>query len=136
MQLDDLKRVLEYSFSQCERLDMENQFLRQEVVSMEGVQKTCEELEKEKRHLEEEILTLQRARENTSIQTNPTEEFEGENQERVREKILEETVQFLQVNFSVMCFSSFTAKFILDVYVICGSSVPLQQFVFEISRNK
>lgn len=103
---------------------------------MEGVQKTCFKLEEEKRYLEEEILTLQRSRENTLIQSDPTEEFEGENEDRGREKILEEMLQYLQVNFSVMCFSSFTAKFILDVYVICGSSFPLQQFVFEISRKK
>ena len=135
MQLDDLKQQLEYSSSQHAHLNMENEFLRQEVLSLEELKMACGKLEEEKKELEEKILTLQ-SRENASEGIDPRGQYEAASEKTGREKTLEEAVQSLQVNFSVMCFSSFTATCILDVYVVCGSSVPLQKFVFKVSRKQ
>ncbi|XP_047376896.1 ankyrin repeat domain-containing protein 26-like isoform X2 [Sciurus carolinensis] len=94
-ELDDLKEQLQYSSSQCAYLNVENQFLRQEVLSLEELKITFQKLEEERNQLEEKLSTLQ-SRENDSVEIDPRGQYEAASEKTGMEKTLEETVQSLQ----------------------------------------
>ncbi|XP_047376595.1 ankyrin repeat domain-containing protein 26-like isoform X3 [Sciurus carolinensis] len=94
-ELDDLNEQLQYSCSQRACLNVENQFLRQEVLSLEELKITCGKLEEEKKELEEKIVTLQ-SRENDLLEIDPRGQYEAASENTGREKALEETIQSLQ----------------------------------------
>ncbi|XP_047377042.1 ankyrin repeat domain-containing protein 26-like isoform X2 [Sciurus carolinensis] len=94
-ELDDLNEQLQYSCSQHAYLNMENEFLRQEVLSLEELKILYGKLEEEKKELEEKIVTFQ-SRENDSVEIDPRGQYEAASERTEREKTLEETVQSLQ----------------------------------------
>ncbi|MBZ3873173.1 Ankyrin repeat domain-containing protein 26 [Sciurus carolinensis] len=74
---------------------MENEFLRQEVLSLEELKITCGKLEEEKKELEEKLLTLQ-SRQNDSVEIDPRGQYEAASEKTERVKTFEEMVQSLQ----------------------------------------
>ena len=58
LQIDDLTAELETASSKCLHLDAKNQVLREELLSMKGMQKKCEKLENNKKKLEQEVVNL------------------------------------------------------------------------------
>ena len=58
LQIEDLTAELEATSSKCLHLDAKNQVLREELLSMKGMQKKCEKLENNKKKLEQEVVNL------------------------------------------------------------------------------
>ena len=58
LQIEDLTAELEDTSSKCLHLDAKNQVLREELLSMKGMQKKCEKLENNKKKLEQEVVNL------------------------------------------------------------------------------
>ena len=58
LQIEDLTAELDATSSKCLHLDAKNQVLREELLSMKGMQKKCEKLENNKKKLEQEVVNL------------------------------------------------------------------------------
>ena len=110
LQIDDLTAELETASSKRLHLDAKNQVLREELLSMKGMQKKCEKLEKNKKKLEQEVVNLRSHIEMNVIERSQVEQYKRETGERARQDLIE---KLKEVNLfcrlicsSVMCLSS------------------------------
>ncbi|XP_040092346.1 ankyrin repeat domain-containing protein 26-like [Oryx dammah] len=87
--IDDLTAELETASSKCLHLDAKNQVLREELLSMKGMQKKCEKLEKNKTKLEQEEVNLRSRIEMNMIEHSQVEQYKREIEERVRQDLVE-----------------------------------------------
>ncbi|XP_040104365.1 ankyrin repeat domain-containing protein 26-like isoform X3 [Oryx dammah] len=98
--IDDLTAELETASSKCLRLDARNQVLREELLSMKGMQKKCEKLEKNKKKLEQEVVNLRSHIEMNMIEHSQVEHYKREIEERARQDLIEKLKEvnlFLQI---------------------------------------
>ncbi|XP_059768021.1 ankyrin repeat domain-containing protein 26 isoform X2 [Balaenoptera ricei] len=87
--IDDLTAELETASSKCLHLDVKNQVLQQELLSMKVIQKKCEKLEKNKKKLEQEVVNLKSHIEMNMIEHSQVEQYKREIEERARQDIIE-----------------------------------------------
>ncbi|KAI4543957.1 hypothetical protein MG293_006751 [Ovis ammon polii] len=85
-EIDDLTAELETTSSKCLHLDAKNQVLREELLSMKGMQKKCEKLEKNKKKLEQEVVNLRGHIEMNMIEDSQIQAASQENLEQLQEK--------------------------------------------------
>ena len=78
LQIDDLIAELETASSKYLHLDAKNQVLREELLSMRGMQKKCEKLEKNKKKLEQEVVNLRSHIEMNMIEHSQVEQYQQE----------------------------------------------------------
>ncbi|XP_055399584.1 ankyrin repeat domain-containing protein 26-like isoform X1 [Bubalus kerabau] len=98
--IDDLTAELETASSKCLHLDAKNQVLREELLSMKGMQKKCEKLEKNKKKLEQEVVNLRSHIEMNMIEHSQVEQYKREIEERARQDLVEKLKEvnlFLQI---------------------------------------
>ncbi|XP_070328092.1 LOW QUALITY PROTEIN: ankyrin repeat domain-containing protein 26 [Odocoileus virginianus] len=98
--IDDLTAELETASSKCLHLDAKNQVLREELLSMKGMQKKCEKLEKNKKKLEQEVVNLRSLIEMNMIEHSQIEQYKREIEERARQELVEKLKEvnlFLQM---------------------------------------
>ena len=114
LQIDDLTAELETASSKRLHLDAKNQVLREELLSMKGMQKKCEKLEKNKKKSEQEVVNLRSHIEMNMIEHSQVEQYKGEIEERARQDLVE---KLKEVNLfcrlicsSVMCLNSPNCK--------------------------
>ena len=114
LQIDDLTAELETASSKRLHLDAKNQVLREELLSMKGMQKKCEKLEKNKKKLEQEVVNLRSHIEMNMIERSQVEQYKREIEERARQDLVE---KLKEVNLfcrlicsSVMCLNSPNCK--------------------------
>ncbi|MXQ99228.1 hypothetical protein E5288_WYG005404 [Bos mutus] len=81
--IDDLTAELETASSKGLHLDAKNQVLREELLSMKGMQKKCEKLEKNKKKLEQEVVNLRSHIEMNMIEHSEVEQYKREIEERI-----------------------------------------------------
>ena len=104
LQIDDLTAELETASSKRLHLDAKNQVLREELLSMKGMQKKCEKLEKNKKKLEQEVVNLRSHIEMNMIERSQVEQYKREIEERARQDLVEKLKEvnlFLQVNLFI-----------------------------------
>ena len=89
LQIDDLTAELEAASSKCLHLDAKNQVLREELLSMKGMQKKCEKLEEKKKKLEQEVVHLRSHIEMNMIEHSQVEQYKREIEERARQDLVE-----------------------------------------------
>ena len=89
LQIDDLTAELETASSKRLHLDAKNQVLREELLSMKGMQKKCEKLEKNKKKSEQEVVNLRSHIEMNMIEHIQVEEYQQEIEERARQDLIE-----------------------------------------------
>ena len=89
LQIDDLTAELETASSKGLHLDAKNQVLREELLSMKGMQKKCEKLEKNKKKLEQEVVNLRSHIEMNMIEHSEVEQYKREIEERARQDLVE-----------------------------------------------
>ncbi|KAG5201302.1 hypothetical protein JEQ12_004065 [Ovis aries] len=87
--IDDLTAELETTSSKCLHLDAKNHVLREELLSMKGMQKKCEKLEKNKKKLEQEAVNLRSHIEMNMIERSQVEQYKRETEERARQDLVE-----------------------------------------------
>ena len=112
LQIDDLIAELETASSKCLHLDAKNQVLREELLSMKGMQKKCEKLEKNKKKLEQEVVNLRSHIEMNMIEHSQVEQYKQEIEERARQDLVEklkEVDQCLQGNLFICHVLEFTS---------------------------
>ncbi|ELK03281.1 Coiled-coil domain-containing protein 144A [Pteropus alecto] len=85
----DLPAKLETASSKCLRLDEENQFLQQRLLSMKEIQKKCEKLENENKKLKQELVNLKSHIKKNMVKYSEVEQYKQEIEERARQEILE-----------------------------------------------
>uniref|UniRef100_A0A452FRG8 Uncharacterized protein n=1 Tax=Capra hircus TaxID=9925 RepID=A0A452FRG8_CAPHI len=98
--IDDLTAELETASSKRLHLDAKNQVLREELLSMKGMQKKCEKLEKNKKKLEQEVVNLRSHIEMNMIERSQVEQYKREIEERARQDLVEKLKEvnlFLQI---------------------------------------
>ncbi|NP_001107239.2 ankyrin repeat domain-containing protein 26 [Bos taurus] len=98
--IEDLTAELEAASSKCLHLDAKNQVLREELLSMKGMQKKCEKLEEKKKKLEQEVVHLRSHIEMNMIEHSQVEQYKREIEERARQDLVEKLKEvnlFLQV---------------------------------------
>ncbi|XP_025120243.3 ankyrin repeat domain-containing protein 26 isoform X2 [Bubalus bubalis] len=98
--IDDLTAELETASSKCLHLDAKNQVLREELLSMKGMQKKCEKLEKNKKKLEQEVVNLRSHIEMNMIEHSQVEQYKREIEEKARQDLVEKLKEvnlFLQI---------------------------------------
>ncbi|OWK02915.1 ANKRD26, partial [Cervus elaphus hippelaphus] len=98
--IDDLTAELETASSKCLHLDAKNQVLREELLSIKGMQKKCEKLEKNKKKLEQEVVNLRSLIEMNMIEHSQIEQYKREIEERARQELVEKLKEvnlFLQI---------------------------------------
>ena len=83
LQIDDLTAELETASSKCLHLDAKNQVLREELLSIKGMQKKCEKLGKTKMKLEQEVVHLRSHIEMNMIEHSQVQQYKREIEERV-----------------------------------------------------
>ena len=108
---DDLPAELETASSKCLHLDAKNQVLREELLSMKGMQNKCEKLEKNKKKLEQEVVNLRSLIEMNMIEHSQVEQYKREIEERARQELVEKLKEvnlFLQVNIFICHVLEFT----------------------------
>ena len=89
LQIEDLTAELEAASSKCLHLDAKNQVLREELLSIKGMQKKCEKLEKNKKKLEQEVVHLRSHIEMNMIEHSQVEQYKRETEEMVRQDLIE-----------------------------------------------
>uniref|UniRef100_A0AAA9S8K0 Ankyrin repeat domain containing 26 n=1 Tax=Bos taurus TaxID=9913 RepID=A0AAA9S8K0_BOVIN len=98
--IEDLTAELEAASSKCLHLDAKNQVLREELLSMKGMQKKCEKLEEKKKKLEQEVVHLRSHIEMNMIEHSQVEQYKREIEERARQDLVEKLKEvnlFLQI---------------------------------------
>uniref|UniRef100_A0A4W2HSM8 Ankyrin repeat domain-containing protein 26-like n=1 Tax=Bos indicus x Bos taurus TaxID=30522 RepID=A0A4W2HSM8_BOBOX len=98
--IEDLTAELEAASSKCLHLDAKNQVLREELLSMKGMQKKCEKLEEKKKKLEQEVVYLRSHIEMNMIEHSQVEQYKREIEERARQDLVEKLKEvnlFLQI---------------------------------------
>ncbi|KAB1254043.1 Ankyrin repeat domain-containing protein 26 [Camelus dromedarius] len=96
----DLTAKLESASSKYLHLEVENQLLQQELLSMKSMQKKCEKLEKNKKKLEEEVVNLKSHLEMNIVEHSQVEQYKREIEERARQDVVEKLKEvnlFLQM---------------------------------------
>ncbi|XP_031532308.2 ankyrin repeat domain-containing protein 26 isoform X3 [Vicugna pacos] len=96
----DLTAKLESASSKYLHLEVENQLLQQELLSMKSTQKKCEKLEKNKKKLEEELVNLKSHLEMNIVEHSQVEQYKREIEERARQDVVEKLKEvnlFLQM---------------------------------------
>ena len=81
-----------------------NQVLREELLSMKGMQKKCEKLQKNKKKLEQEVVHLRSHIEMNMIEHSQVEQYKWEIEERARQDLIEKLKEvnlFFQVNLFI-----------------------------------
>ncbi|XP_039707642.1 ankyrin repeat domain-containing protein 26-like [Pteropus medius] len=88
-EIADSTEKLETASSKCRHLDEENQFLRQQLLSMKETQKKCEKLENENEKLKQELVNLKSHIKMNMVKYSEVEHYKQEIEERARQKIVE-----------------------------------------------
>ena len=104
LQIDDLTAELESASSKGLHLDAKNQVLREELLSMKGMQKKCEKLENNKKKLEQEVVHLRSHIEMNMIEHSEVEQYKQEIEERARQDLIEKLKEVnlcLQINLLI-----------------------------------
>jgi hypothetical protein len=115
LQIEDLTAELEAASSKCLHLNAKNQVLREELLSMKGMQKKCEKLEKNKKKLEQEVVNLRSHIEMNMIKHSEVEQYKWEIDERVRQDLVEklkEVSLFLQIHLWICHVLEFTSLYV------------------------
>ena len=89
LKTDYFPAELETASPKCLHLDAKNQVLREELLSMKGMQKKCEKLETNKKKLEQEVVHLRSHIEMNMIEHSQVEQCQEEIEERVRQNLIE-----------------------------------------------
>lgn len=104
MQITDTMAKLETVSSKCLRLGKENQFLRQQLLSLKGIQTKCDELKNENKNLKGKLVILQNHIETNMVEYSEVKQYKHEIEERARQEMakkLKEVDLFLQVNLLI-----------------------------------
>ncbi|ELK03280.1 Ankyrin repeat domain-containing protein 26 [Pteropus alecto] len=88
-EIADSTEKLETASSKCRHLDEENQFLRQQLLSMKETQKKCEKLENENEKLKQELVNVKSHIKMNMVKYSEVEHYKQEIEERARQKIVE-----------------------------------------------
>nr|KAF6445859.1 hypothetical protein HJG63_000695 [Rousettus aegyptiacus] len=85
----DSTEKLETVSSKCRHLDEDNQFLRQQLLSMKETQKKCEKLENENKKLKQELVNLKSHIKMNMVEYSEVDQYKREIEEKARQKIVE-----------------------------------------------
>nr|KAF6498942.1 hypothetical protein HJG59_000716 [Molossus molossus] len=86
---DDLTSKLQTASSKCLRLDEENKYLQQELLSMKAIEKKCEKLQNDKKKWKQEVVNLKRHMEMNMVEFSEVQQYKQNIEERARQDVVE-----------------------------------------------